>query len=149
MKENKKPNNINTKYLSRCVKTLERSHNYMLKQNPEDIDYDIFRAACIKEFEIVLEQCGKLLKKRIRDFFHSNKAVDRLVFRDIFRYSAKHGLISLPACERWMKYRDNRNDTAHDYGEGFAEQTLKVLPEFIADVKDIINVLDKTNSQTE
>ena len=148
MKENKN-NNINTEYLSRCVKTLERSYNYMLKQKPEDIDYDIYRAACVKEFEIVLEQCGKLLKKRIRDFFHSNKAVDDLIFKDIFRYSAKHGLMSLPACERWMKYRDNRNNTAHDYGEGFAEQTLKLLPEFIADVKDIINVLDKTNIQTE
>ena len=115
----------------------------MLKQQPKDIDYDIYRASCVQEFEIVLEQCGKLLKKRLRDFFYSNKAVDELVFKDIFRYSAKHGLMSLDTCERWLKYRDNWNDTAHDNGEGFAEQTLKLLPEFIIDAKEIINILNR------
>ena len=35
--------------------------------------------------------------------------------------------------ERWLAYRDNRNTTAHDYGVKFAEHTLKLLPDFIAD----------------
>jgi len=29
-------------------------------------------------------------------------------------------------------YCDNRNKTAHDYGIGFAEETLKLLPDFVA-----------------
>ena len=37
--------------------------------------------------------------------------------------------------ERWLSYRDNRNDTAHDYGEEFAETTLKLLPAFVEDAK--------------
>jgi hypothetical protein len=38
---------------------------------------------------------------------------------------------------RWFQYRDNRNNTAHDYGIGFAEQTMKLLPNFIKDVKNL------------
>jgi hypothetical protein len=34
-------------------------------------------------------------------------------------------------------YRDNRNNTAHDYGVGFAEETLTLLPEFLADARRV------------
>ena len=35
--------------------------------------YDIYRAACVKEFELVLEQSGKLLRKRLAAWFASNR----------------------------------------------------------------------------
>ena len=140
MNENNKQ--INTEYLSRCIKVLETSYTQMKKQTPKDTMYDLYKAACVKEFELILEQCGKLLKKKLRDFFHSNKAVDELTFKDIFRHSAKHGLMSMKKCERWMDYRDNRNNTTHDYGEGFAEATLKLLPEFIVSAKEVVNILN-------
>ncbi len=35
----------------------------------------------------------------------------------------------------------HRNDTAHDYGDGFAETTLKLLPNCIADAKAVAGVL--------
>ncbi|WP_419813649.1 nucleotidyltransferase substrate binding protein [Bacterioplanoides sp.] len=63
----------------------------------------------------------------------------------MFRYALKHDLISIEACERWLKYRDNRNHTAHDYGEKFAETTLKLLPSFIQDVNDLIQVINEGN----
>ena len=47
----------------------------------------------------------------------------------------------MEACERWFAYRDNRNDTAHDYGEKFAETTLKLLPGFIADARELASVI--------
>ena len=97
--------------------------------------------AAVKEFEIVLEQCGSLLKKRLRPYFSSNRQADRLTFKDAFRHAAKHGLITVEASERWFIYRNNRNDTAHNYGEGFAEITLKLLPEFIADAKEMARVV--------
>lgn len=138
-----KKQQINIEYLSRCIQVLEKSYAQMQKQSSKDIEYDIYRSACVKEFELILEQCGKLLKKKLRDFFHSNKAVDELTFKDIFRHSAKHGLMSMESCEQWLNYRDNRNNTAHDYGEGFAEQTLKLLPDFIASAKEIVHILRK------
>lgn len=49
-------------------------------------------------------------------------------FKDIFRYAAKYGLITLEESERWLIYRDYRNDTAHDYGVNFADSVLEILP---------------------
>lgn len=45
-------NIIETSYLERCIKTLEKSHTLLLKTNPEEIDYDMYRSACVKEFEL-------------------------------------------------------------------------------------------------
>lgn len=62
------------------------------------------------------------------------------MFKDIFRQAAKHGLITIEEAGRWLVYRDNRNDTTHDYGEGFANQTLALPPQFIEDARRINEV---------
>ena len=120
---------------------METEFEHLQQHETGDIAYDIFRAACVKEFELVLEQSGSLLKKRLRPYFASNRQADRLTFKNRFRHAAKHGLISVESCERWLEYRDNRNDTAHQYGEGFAETTLKLLPRFIDDAKEMAQVI--------
>lgn len=133
-------NSLNTDYFERCIATLSRAFNG-LNQYPRDDDmYDIYRAACVKEFEIILEQTGKLLRKCLKPYFASSKQADQLMFKDIFRQAAKHGLITLDEAERWLVYRNNRNDTAHDYDEGFANQTLALLPQFIEDARRIPEV---------
>ena len=134
--------NINTDYLNRCIQTLIVAFEEIQQQDSDEkIIYGIYRTVCVQEFEIVLEQCGNLLKKRLRPYFASNRQADRLNFRDIFRHAAKHGLIAAESCERWLEYRDNRNDTAHQYGRDFAAQTLKLLPRFIADAKELANII--------
>jgi hypothetical protein len=77
--------NIDTLYLVRCISALEKAHVILLKTDVETIDYDIYRSACIKEFEIILEQAGKLLRKAIKPYFHTSKEVDRMVFKNVFR----------------------------------------------------------------
>lgn len=134
---------LNTDYFARCIATLERAQAYLVEHADDDVMYDIYRAACVKEFEIILEQSGKLLKKSLKPYFASPKQVDALTFKDVFRHAAKHGLISVEAVERWLLYRDNRNDTAHDYGEGFAEETLNLLPQFVDDAKQLNAVIAK------
>ncbi|MCY4532053.1 MAG: nucleotidyltransferase substrate binding protein, partial [Gammaproteobacteria bacterium] len=105
---------IDTTFLRRCIDTLERAMDeIVIHGTTEDSLYDIYRAACVKEFELVLEQSGKLLRKRLANFFASNRQADRLAFKDLFRHASKHGLIETDAAERWLRYRDNRNDTAH------------------------------------
>ena len=85
--------NINTAFLRRCLDTLERALGELKRSYPDDIAYDIYRAACVKEFEIVLEQSGKLLRKRLGAYFSSNRQADRLTFKDLFRHAVKHDLI--------------------------------------------------------
>lgn len=134
---------LNTDYFSRCIATLNRAFESLNQQPQDDEMYDIYRAACVKEFEIIPEQAGKLLKKCLRPYFASSKQADQLMFKDIFRQAAKHGLITLEEAERWLVYRDNRNDTAHDYGEGFANQTLALLPQFIQDARRIVAIIQQ------
>ena len=136
---------IDTSHLVRCINVLETAFGRLLQHPPNDVTYDIYRAACVKEFELVLEQSGKLLRMRLREYFASNLEVDRLIFKDVFRHAARRGLLSVESCERWFDYRDNRNTTAHDYGEGFAETTLKLLPDFIEDAKHLASVIESKN----
>ena len=134
---------IDTTFLRRCIKSLEIALGEIGKhQEANDFLYDVYRAACVKEFELVLEQSGKLLRKRLAAFFASNRQADRLVLKDLYRHAAKHGLIDPDTVERWLQYRDNRNDTAHNYGEDFAEATLKLLPEFVVDAKALADMLE-------
>ena len=137
---------LNTDYYLRCVTTLEQAFTALNSEPEDSIRYDIYRAACVKEFEIILEQTGKLLKKCLKTYFPSPKQVDQLTFKDIFRHASKVNLISLEETERWLLYRDNRNDTAHDYGAGFANETVALLPQFIKD-SYAINTLIQNHSQ--
>ena len=57
------------------------------------------------------------------------------LLNDVLRQSGKHGLMDLAAVERWLQYRKNRNSTAHDYSEAFANETLKLLPDYLIDAR--------------
>lgn len=129
--------NIDTKFYHRCILTLSQAHSLLLAADAESIEYEMYRSACVKEFEIILEQSGKLLKKCLNPYFHSPKAVHKLTFKDVFRHSAQHSLITIEEVERWLAYRDNRNNTAHDYGVDFVNNTLALLEQFIVDATSL------------
>ncbi len=133
---------LNTDHLARCIATLEQSLTLLNKSKINSIDYEIFRNAVVKGFELTLETSGTLLKKALKPYFANPKEVDQLIFKDIFRQAGKHGLISVKQTTHWFKYRDNRNNTAHDYGVGFAEETLRLLPSFIKDATALKDTLD-------
>lgn len=136
---------IETAYLERCINTLDKAQTLLRHADPENIDYDLYRSACIKEFEIILELSGKLLRKALKPFFHSTREADKLIFKDIFRHAVLRNIITAAACERWLTYRDNRNSTAHDYGVNFAEETVILLPDFIADATAVVVAIQKLN----
>ena len=110
-----------------------------MSSTPGEVEYEVFRNAAVKGLELTLETSGKLLRKTLRPYFASSRDADRLTFKDIFRHAAKHDLMSVETAERWFKYRDNRNTTTHDYGEGFAEETLALLPDFVADATQLLD----------
>ncbi len=123
---------------------LSKAYIKLQKYDKDEIEYEIYRSAVIKEFEIILEQSGKLLKKVLRPYFHTNKAVDELSFKDIFRQAGLHSLLTIDEVERWLKYRDNRNTTTHDYGEYLANETLVLIEQFIKDVDKLARLIDDT-----
>ena len=133
---------ISTEYLQKCISTLEKSYEMLIQTQEGTIDYELYRNSLVKGFEMTLEQSGKLLKKKIAPYFATKKALDALTFKEIFRHAHKFSLITEDEVKRWMKYRDNRNHTAHDYGQSFAEETLSLVKDFLVDVKELQKVID-------
>jgi nucleotidyltransferase substrate binding protein (TIGR01987 family) len=134
---------LNFDHLQRCSLTLERSLQSMAKAEPGSVDYEVFRNAVIKSFELTLETAGKLLRKVLKAYVGSPKTVDTLVFKDVLRHAALHGLLSAAELERWLVYRDSRNDTAHNYGEQFADTTLALITDFQRDALALYETLRK------
>lgn len=147
--------NLNTDHLARCIRTLDSSLILLDRTEPESIDYEVYRNAVVKGFELVLETAGKLLRKALKAYGGSPKSVDELFYKDVLRHAGKHGLLSPEAIERWFAYRDNRDSTAHDYGEGFANETLMLMPGFLEDARRLeailamrFKTLDVNNAKT-
>lgn len=132
---------LNFDHLQRCNLTLERSLVSLKKCEKDSIDYEVCRNATIKSFELALETAGKLLRKILKSYVAFPKEIDSLIFKDVLRQAALRGLLSAEELERWLKYRDNRNLTAHDYGEEFAEDTLKLIELFQRDAVTLHKVL--------
>jgi nucleotidyltransferase substrate binding protein (TIGR01987 family) len=140
---------LNTDHYARCIHTLELTLDQLKKVEPESIEFEIFRNAAVKGFELTLETAGKLLRKALKAYTGRPREVDGLTYKEVLRQSAKHSLLSTDEVARWFAYRDNRNDTAHDYGVGFADETLKLLPSFVSDAQVLEAVLREKLGQID
>jgi nucleotidyltransferase substrate binding protein (TIGR01987 family) len=139
---------LSTTHLSRTIKTLEVSFQMLQSAQAGSIEYEVARNATIKGFELCLETAGKLLRKSLKPYFASSRQVDELMFKDLFRHAHKHGFFTADEVDRWFSYRDNRNKTAHDYGEGFAEETVKLIQPFLQDAIKLKGVIDVRSAST-
>jgi nucleotidyltransferase substrate binding protein (TIGR01987 family) len=134
---------LNVEHLLRTVTTLEAALAALQVQGNNEIMHDLYRNAAIKSFELSLETAGKLLRKALKAFGGSPREADKLIFNDVLRHAGKHGILELAEVERWIQYRINRNSTAHDYGEGFANETLHLLPGYVTDARALAIGLQK------
>jgi len=129
---------LNVEHLLRTASTLEQALLAIAAHpSADDVLFDLYRNAAIKSFELSLETAGKLLRKALKAYGGSPREVDKLVFNDVLRHAGKHSLLNAAAVERWLAYRANRNNTAHDYGAGFANETLQLLPQYLQDVRQL------------
>jgi len=134
----------NVEHLLRTAATLEQAL-LALDTTPRENEvlFDLYRNAAIKSVELSLETAGKLLRKALKAYAANPRSVDALVFNDVLRHAGKHALLDQPGVERWLAYRANRNNTAHDYGEGFANETLALLPAYLADLRALAGKLEE------
>ncbi|MTW21938.1 nucleotidyltransferase substrate binding protein [Allochromatium palmeri] len=130
---------LNTDHLRNTLRALESAvARYQLAvAEHEDTDQEVFRMAIVKGFELTQEVCFKLIKRRLKDFGYGGRKLEATPVKELLRLAAQHGLLTLEEVERWFAYRENRNDTAHDYGEAFAEETLALMPDFIRDARGL------------
>lgn len=140
---------LNTDHLHRCIGTLESACKFYGQAEEGSIDQEVFRNAIVKGYELTQETAFKLLKRVLKDYGHGGKKLDATPVKELLRLAATHSLMKLDEVERWFAYRDNRNNTAHDYGESFAKETLKLLPSFIDDAKTLEGVLRERSGGDE
>lgn len=140
---------LNTDHFLRVLDTLALAVSQLAKTSADDLAYDLYRAAAVKSFELGLETAVKLLRRRLKDFGGSPRAVDALTFKDVLRTAGKHALMTGDEIERWFSYRDNRNQTAHDYGVGFANATLVLLPDFMRDARSLADRLVASDAEPD
>ena len=129
--------------LERCLSTLRRAHARLVVTDATNDDHDLFRAACVKEFELILEIVVRLLRKVLREYVTSTRELNDMPFKQILRLAAQHGLFSLDEVDHWLLHRDNRNTSAHEYGMQFAEKIISHLPTFISDTEAVLTTLRK------
>jgi nucleotidyltransferase substrate binding protein (TIGR01987 family) len=134
---------LNIEHLRRCIKTLESSMRFYAQSAADSIDQEVFRNAIVKGYELTQETAFKLLKKALKAYGHGGKKLEATPIKDLLRLAAVHDLMTLAEVERWFVYRDNRNNTAHDYGEQFASETLVLIPAFLQDIATLAEVLEK------
>lgn len=132
---------MNTDRLIRLSDTLDQALEQLELESQTNVRYDLFRNSAIKSFELGLETAGKALRKSLKQFLGSARSADMLTFNDVIRHSAKHGLLDTNEAERRLQYRRNRNTTAQDYGERFANETLILLPAFSRDLRRLADRL--------
>ncbi len=126
---------LNTEHLRTTLRALEAAVERFRHAESvgNELEREILRMAIVKGFELSQEVCFKLLKRRLKEYGHTARQIESLLFKDVLRLAARHGLLTLEETERWFAYRDNRNDTAHDYGEAFVAETLALIPDFLRD----------------
>ena len=132
---------LDTTFLERCIDALENAHTQLPQEQTDDFMYDIVRAACVKEFEIVVGISDKLLRRRMYGYFNERRQADNLTPRDLLRHAAKFGLIDIDTSERWLNYHINRSDTIYDYNDETADHTLGTLPQFITDARALTAII--------
>ena len=133
-----------TTFLRSCLVRLEGYRQLLDRDREDETARRLGREMCIERFEVALEQSGKLLRKALRPWFASNRAADRLTFRDVFRHAAKHGLIDVEAAERWLGYRDSLNGAGEpDGADPTVAAAVERLPAFVADARALASVIEK------
>jgi len=129
------------------MRTLDSSLAFYRQAAHDSIDREVFRNAIVKSYELAQETAFKLIKKALKAYGHSGRKLETTPIKDVMRLAAVHGLMTLEEVTRWFQYRDNRNNTAHDYGEHFAEETLLLIPPFLQDIATLADVLQQKLGQ--
>ncbi len=135
---------IDTTFFKECLDRLEVYCQLLDRDREDETARRLGRELCIERFEVALEQSGKLLRKTLRPWFASNRAADRLTFRDLFRHAAKHGLIDMETAERWLNYRDTLNGSGEpDGADPAVVAAVERLPAFVADARALVEVVEQ------
>lgn len=124
--------------LKNALETVKESISILDNNNLEHLRTSL-EDAVIKRFEYTLELSKKIMKKILKKYY--DKQEEELTVNNIFRLM--YGLNFISNMERWRNYHEKRNNTAHEYNLEKSRKLLSLVPEFIQDIEELINNIEK------
>ena len=124
--------------LKNALDTVKESVD-ILKNNREEYLRTSLEDSLVKRFEYTLELSKKMMKKILKKFY--DKPEEELTVNNIFRFM--YGLNFISNTESWRNYHEKRNNTAHEYNLEKSRKLLELIPDFINDVEELINNIEK------
>ena len=121
---------------------IERSEDQTAMDGLDPILRVAVRSGAIKHFEFTYELSWLSIKKWLEANV-SPTTGDGVTRRELFRLSAESRLID--DVDRWMRYHQARNRTSHTYREATANEVYGVIPEFLADARSLLAILEARN----
>ena len=128
---------ININILKDSFNTLEECYNDYLLQTDEKIQTYI-KDSCIKRFEYTYECAKKIMNKYLKKEY--DKPDKELTINNIFR--EMYGLGFIKNFDNWILYREKRNVISHEYNLKETYDIVKIIPDFIEDVRYLIEKLE-------
>ena len=132
---------IATQHLARSIETLESSLASLRGAPAESIEFEVFRNAVVKGFELTLETTGKLLRRALKEYVAVPRQIDVLEDRDVLRAANKHGLLTEDEVGRWLTYRNHRSCFEHELGVEIHEVRFGLMADFAMDARHLESML--------
>lgn len=126
---------LNTKSLELAIKSLKSAWDEYKKKKNEYV-----RDSVIQRFEYTYAISIKLMQRYLELNSPNPDEIDYYTFNDLIRSSNEKGIL-LRNLETWDIYRQRRNITSHTYDIEKAMQVLEIIPEFIEDVKFLLDTI--------
>ena len=130
------------KAIESLEKTIRVADDNAFMSRLEEDQKQAVKAGVIQRFEFTYELCWKFMKRWLQVNLGSAH-VEGVSRRQLFRLSAEHRF--LDDVDRWMEYHDARNETAHTYDEGTAEDVFDTSQQFLADARKLLKALEARN----
>ena len=124
--------------LRKAFDSLEKAFTVYQKGSLEQDICDIYADSCVKRFEYTFETVWKLMKKYFK--LQYSKKEEELTMNNIFRFMEGYGFT-----DSWLKWKDYyamRNNTSHEYNFEKSRRLIKIIPDFLSDVKFLLNKWD-------
>ena len=120
--------------VARLQEGLERH-----RREPAD---DQLRDGLIQRFEFTYELAHRILRRYLRQVSPSPATFDQMPFQELIRTGSAQGLL-LSDWPAWRHYRDMRARTSHTYAAAVAEEIVRDIPTFLADVIHLRDALQR------
>jgi nucleotidyltransferase substrate binding protein (TIGR01987 family) len=104
-------------------------------------DHTLLRDGTIQRFEFTYELAWKMLKRHLERNAPEGASVDALTFASLIRAGSEQGLLP-SGWDTWRRFRDARGTTSHTYDEEKAAEVFAVVPDFLAEVEQLLERLE-------